>query len=161
MFRLKSRSKLSSSELLTSTLYDERRFYGAFAKDLRQAEYEVIIESPYLTAKRARQLAPIFKRLKKRGVRVRVNTREPRHHTRNLRIQSIQAIQILKKVGVKVYVCSDYRHRKVAIIDSTTLWEGSLNILSQSNSRELMRRTESAALCRQMLAFTGIKNKFW
>lgn len=161
MFRLKSRSKLTSGQLLASTLYDERRFYATFAKDLKSAKNHVIIESPYLTVKRAMELAPIFKKLKRRGVIVRINTREPRHHDRNLRGQSIHAIKILKKVGVKVYLCSDFRHRKVAILDNSTLWEGSLNILSQSHSREVMRRTESAELCKQMLAFTGIRNKFW
>ena len=34
-------------------------------------------------------------------------------------------------------------HQKVAIIDDRICWEGSLNILSFANSRELMRRFES------------------
>ncbi len=50
-------------------------------------------------------------------------------------------------------------HRKMAIIDDDTLWEGSLNILSQNDSCEIMRRIESESLARQMVTFTGI-NRF-
>ena len=158
IFHLK---KANPSNLLSSSLYDERNFYKGFTNDLRSAKHEVIIESPYLTVKRSHELAPLLRKLNKRNVYVRVNTREPRHHTRDLRNQALQAIQILKGVGVRVYVCTDLRHRKLAAIDGTILWEGSLNIFSQNNSREIMRRTVSASLCLQMMRFTGVKRKFW
>ncbi len=159
MFRL--HRNLKSQDLLTSQLFDDRSFYKAFIHDLRRSEAEVIIESPYLTKRRAYELAPIFKKLNKRGVKIRINTRIPQHHTRDLCEQSLQAIQILKNLGVRVFVCRDYRHRKVAIIDGTVLWEGSLNILSQSNSREIMRRTTSREMVKQMIRFTGLTNKYW
>ena len=161
MFRLRKQSSVVTSDLLTSQLYDERYFYPSFVRDLKAAKREVIIESPYLTVKRVLQFASIFRKLSKRGVCLRVNTRIPQHHTRDLRIQSERAIVLLKKVGVRVYVCSDHRHRKVAIIDGSILWEGSLNILSQSNSREIMRRIESVQLATQMLRFTDLRNKYW
>lgn len=161
MFRLRRQSSVVTSDLLTSQLYDEKYFYQSFVHDLKAAKREVIIESPYLTIRRAQQLASIFKKLSKRGVKLRINTRTPTHHTRDLRIQSERSIILLKKVGVRVYVCSDHRHRKVAIIDGSILWEGSLNILSQSNSREVMRRIESVQLATQMLRFTNIRNKYW
>ena len=49
-------------------------------------------------------------------------------------------------LGVQVFLAENPQkklfHRKLAIIDRKILWEGSLNILSQSHSRELMRRIE-------------------
>lgn len=154
-------SKSTSTDLLTSKLYNEKTFYPSFIRDLKQSHTEVIIESPYLTVKRAYELAPVFRKLSKRGVKVRVNTREPRHHTRELQEQADQAIRIMKKVGVRVFLCSDLRHRKLAIIDGSLLWEGSLNILSQSNSCEIMRRTQSEKLVREMVRFTSLRNKYW
>ena len=47
-------------------------------------------------------------------------------------------------------------HRKLAIIDEEILWEGSLNILSQGDSCEIMRRTFSDSLALQMLHFTKL-----
>lgn len=154
-------SKPSPTDLLTSRLYNEASFYPSFIRDLKSSRHEVIIESPYLTVKRAYQLAPIFRKLVKRGVGIRVNTREPRHHTRDLREQADQAIQVMKKVGVRVFICSDLRHRKLAVIDNSLLWEGSLNILSQSNSREVMRRIQSEQLAKEMVRFTSLRNKYW
>lgn len=153
--------KPPSVTLTNSTLYDERSFYNAFTRDIKKAVSSVIIESPYLTEKRAWYFAKIFKKLTKNGVRVRINTRNPRHHDKLLEIQAWKAIRVLRAHGVKVCFFDDMRHRKLAIIDGRILWEGSLNILSQALSREIMRRTASPELARQMASFTKINNRFW
>ena len=151
MFRqLLCRSK-TNQQIIRSKLYDESSFYRAFEKDLKRAKKKVVIESPFMTERRSYQLVRIFQKLKKRGVKVIVYTRSPYHHPPRLRYQAIESIWILRDAGVKVYECRDYRHRKVAIIDNQVLWEGSLNILSQSKSRELMRRIHSPMLSKQML----------
>ena len=62
----------------------------------------------------------------------------------------------LRDAGAIVYICRDYRHRKLAVIDGLILYEGSLNILSQNRSRELMRRTVSSDLSKQVLSYTGL-----
>lgn len=144
-----------------TALFDERSFYFRFCKDLKAAKTEVIIESPFLTQKRTTELHDTFQELRKRGVAISVYTREPNHHEWLLRKESNAAIKVLRSADVRVFLCSDMRHRKLAIIDNNTLWEGSLNILSQSKSRELMRRTNSRALCLQILAFTGLTKKYW
>lgn len=161
MLRFLRKKTVPGSDLLDSQLFDETTFYRAFIKDLKTAKRNVVIESPYLTEKRAQQFARTLKRLKKNKVRVRVNTREPRHHDKNLEIQAWKAIKVLRRSGVKVYICSDLRHRKLAAIDNEILWDGSLNILSQSNSKEVMRRTASARLCKQMVYFTRLNTRYW
>ena len=147
--------------LLTSKLYDETEFYPAFIRDLKQAQNEVIIESPYLTLTRTNQLLPVLQKLVSRGIKVRVNTRNPNHHDEYLRIQAWMSLKQLRAAGVKVKTCNDYRHRKLSIIDGAILWEGSLNIFSQNHSREIMRRTQSAELCQQMIRFTGLNRWAW
>lgn len=161
MFNFRRRRTVPGNELLKSRLYNETSFYGAFSRDLLNAERSVIIESPYLTEKRALQFVKLFKKLKKRGVRIRINTRNPRHHEKLLEIQAWKAMKILRAHGVKVYTCNDMRHRKLAIIDDRIMWDGSLNILSQARSKEIMRRTNSAQLCQQMIAFTKLKQWYW
>ena len=154
-------SRKSASGLLTSTLYNERTFFRAFYSDVRHSTTSVLIESPFLTIKRSQELGRVIKKLRKRNVKVRINTREPRHHTPDLRGQAHESIKILKSAGARVYVCSDYRHRKLAVIDGHILWEGSLNIISQSKSQEIMRRTDSKQLATQMLRFTRAYNNYW
>ena len=161
MFSLLDRSKASPADLLTSRLFDERTFYPTFIHDLKQCRHEVIIESPYITCRRVKELSPILKKLVKRGVKVTINTRNPQHHDEYLRIQAYMAINILKPLGVRVNTFNDYHHRKIAVLDGRILYEGSLNILSQCRSREIMRRIESEELTKQMVRFLGLHRYFW
>jgi hypothetical protein len=43
------------------------------------------------------------------------------------------------------------------MIDGYILWEGSLNMLSQNGSKEVMRRIVSMELCQQMLRFIRVE----
>lgn len=149
-------SKSRSNDILESKLFCDKTFYSAFMSDLKHTEYEVLIESPFITNRRTDILLPIFKTLARRGVKVRINTRNPRDNDKVLRIQAWQSIGKLRDAGVKVKFYDDMRHRKVAILDKEILWEGSLNIMSQSHSKEVMRRTKSKDMAVQMMRFTNI-----
>ncbi len=142
-----------SEELLTSKLFDENTFYEKFIKDLRRCTEEVIIESPYITCKRMDLLEPIFEKLVNSGVKVYIITRDPIEHEENLARQAELGISIFEEMGIQVLICAGNHHRKLAILDRKILWEGSLNILSQMHSREIMRRIESEKLTRQMFNF--------
>lgn len=157
MFRLR---KTPPQDILASRLFDDRTFYSAFVKDLQYAQKEVIIESPYMTMNRLRLLSPILKKAVRRGVKVRVHTRNPKHHDELLRIQSRLVVPSLKDMGVRVFFYNNYLHRKTAIIDSRIAWEGSLNILSQSNSCEFMRRIESEKLTKELIKFLDLRSLY-
>jgi len=154
------RRKVVPDDLLTSQLFNERGFYQAFMGDLKRCTDEVIIESPYITTTRVNALLPVLTKLSKQGVKITVNTRHPKDHDELLRIQAWMAIKKLRPLGIRVRFFTDYHHRKIAVIDGRILWEGSLNILSQSHSREIMRRIESVELAEQMVRFLGLR-RFW
>ncbi|HHT9137000.1 MAG TPA: phospholipase D-like domain-containing protein [Candidatus Wunengus sp. YC60] len=143
----------SPSELTSSILCDETTFYNRFTKDLLCAENEVIIESPFITSERTRTLRSIFEKLVRKGVKVFIMTRDPREHSDGYEIQSEDEIRYFEAIGVQVFLCSGNHHRKLAMIDRKILWEGSLNILSQIHSREIMRRMESQVLTEEMFKF--------
>ena len=139
-----------------NTLFNEETFYPALIKDLNNCMYEAIIESPFITHKRLYILLPIFEKLKKRGVRVIVNTKDPLEQNNNyLSSEATESISNLQHSGIHV-IYTEGHHRKLAIIDRSILWEGSLNILSQKNSSEVMRRIESTELAWEMVRFIGI-----
>lgn len=158
IFFAKSRA---NKDILSSRLFCDKSFYSAFISDLNYTEYEVLIESPFIANNRTNMMLPVFKKLVRKGVKVRINTRNPRHHDTELRIQAWQSIKELRNVGVKVKFYDDMRHRKLAVLDREVLWEGSLNIMSQSYSKEIMRRTCSKDLAVQMIRFTAINTWGW
>jgi len=143
-------------DLSGSSLLNEETFYTMFIKDLKRCNSEVIIESPFLTNRRLAQLLPILQKLKAKRVRVVINTRDPRvcddEYQRGI---THEAVSKLQHMGIQVLYTSGH-HRKLAIIDRKILYEGSLNILSQNNSCEVMRRIESVQLAWQMIRFVGI-----
>lgn len=145
----------SSRDILASELFDQNTFYKAFNHDLRNCKREVIIESPFITTKRISSLLPVLTKLTKRGVRIVINTRNPEDHDGIYRIQAEQAIVSLQNIGVLVLYTGGH-HRKIAIIDKSMIWEGSLNILSHNDSCEIMRRTESKYAARQLIKFVKL-----
>ena len=136
-----------------SILHDETTFYKQFTHDLLKARQEVIIESPFLTTRRIISLKPVFEQMIAKGVRVYVLTRHPDEHDLDMAEQAEAGIRYFEGLGVQVLLCDGNHHRKLAMIDREILWEGSLNILSQSHSREFMRRIESKELTQEMFNF--------
>ena len=144
-------------KLSTSSLYDQTTFYDKFHKDLKGARKRVIIESPFITVKRTAALLPTITKLQNRGVDIVINTKPLDEHERPFRDQAIEMIGVLQETGVTVLMTSGH-HRKIAIIDDI-LYEGSLNILSQNDSCELMRRIDDNMAVREILRF--IKLEKW
>lgn len=138
-----------------SALFDNNTFYKAFERDLRHARQSVIIESPFITRRRMEHLLPLLTKLCRKGVRIVVNTRNPEEHNEEYAIQAEDAVAAMQDIGIKVLYTVKH-HRKLAIIDEEILWEGSLNILSQGDSCEVMRRTVSSSIAWQMMRFTKL-----
>ena len=133
-------------------MYDEQSFYCAFQKDLYTKRKSVIIESPFITLRRIEELLPVITKLRRKGVLVTVNTRNPIEHDEEYEMQALVAIEQLQGLGVKVLYTIRH-HRKLAIIDGTVTWNGSLNILSQHDSCEIMWRVASKGIADQLLGF--------
>lgn len=145
----------ADDNLAQSKLFDEQTFYPAFMNDIEKCKRELIIECPFITHRRMNALYPSFRRLTKRGVRVVINTRDPLQHDSPMNIVADEAVSILQDIGVSVLFTGNH-HRKLAVIDGCILYEGSLNILSQNDSCEIMRRIESEELTRQMISFAKL-----
>ena len=94
----------------------------------------------------------MFTKLRRKGVSVTVNTRNPIEHEEEYEMQALVAIEQLQDLGVKVLYTVKH-HRKLAIIDGMVAWHGSLNILSQHDSCEIMWRVVSKGIADQLLGF--------
>lgn len=143
------------NSLPPSRLYDQNTFYDAFLKDLRRSKSLVIIESPFITKKRMIQLFPILQKLRDKGVLIIVNTKPFNEHDVIHREQAVWTVGVMQDMGIDVLLTCGH-HRKLAIIDDI-LWEGSLNILSQNDSCEIMRRIKSKDAVMDMLKFTNLR----
>lgn len=132
------------------SIHSEGTFYPAVFKDMRNATEEVIIFSPFLEKRRASEVIPIIRYLRENRVSVSLFTRRYNPET----VQG-QLIQLFKDLSVNVIGASRL-HEKLVIIDKRIFWMGSLNMLSQNRTTELMLRSHNPDLTRMLIEFTGV-----
>lgn len=145
-------SQSDSRQTANVILADENSFYYRFERDLAQAKHEVIIESPFITVPKLRNLKHVFESLMDRKIAVFIITRHPEEHDSFMAEQAEAGIQFFEKIGVQVFM-SKTHHRKLAMIDRRIVWKGSLNILSHKNSRELMEREDDEKKAKDLFSF--------
>jgi phosphatidylserine/phosphatidylglycerophosphate/cardiolipin synthase-like enzyme len=100
-------------------------------------------------------LLPIFIKMRRRDVRIIVNTRNPDEHDGDYYYQALNAVSAMQDLGITVLYTTGH-HRKLAIIDRSIVYEGSLNILSFSDSCEIMRKIISDAIAMELCKFIAI-----
>ncbi len=143
----------SSPNITPSILYDESTFYQAFFKDLESCRKEVIIESPFITSSRMERFYPAFQKMLYGRTKVLIITRNPSDLDPKVRDIATNEIMQMSDMGIDVTLLKGNHHRKLAIIDRKITWEGSLNILSQNNSMEIMRRFEDTGTAEDLIKF--------
>lgn len=122
-----------------SKLYTEKNFWGKFLRDIKATQRQLIIYSPFLTLNRSGRLMDYFQSMVGRGIKLRVYTRPSNDQDGHMADQSESVIKKMKEIGVQITEISKM-HQKIALIDKSIAWEGSLNILSHRDTGEQMRR---------------------
>ncbi len=141
------------NEFLNSNIFDEKDFYQQFYRDLLLARQEVIIDSPYITSERMRMMMPVFENLRAKNVNIFIVTRSTKEHSSSMQFQANEEFKKMEEIGIVILPFTGHMHRKLAVIDRSIVWEGSLNILSQRESQEFMRRFEGTQTAEQLMTF--------
>ena len=93
----------------------------------------MVIMSPFVSDYRVGMILTLIEGYTKRGIGVKAYIRQTKKEI------ELKAIDRLNSAGVEV-VFMKRIHQKIAIIDDSIAWSGSLNILQHLNSHELMTR---------------------
>lgn len=105
-------------------------FESKFREDLKAAEADVLIMSPFVTSKRVADLADILKEVVAKGAEVEVQLLNEEHPSVRNKEDHRKAVQALENLGVNV-VRREYMHEKTIIIDNKVAYLGSINCLSK------------------------------
>jgi len=140
-------------------LYDEKTFYRAFTKDLLNANSEVVIYSPFVSKYRSEYFAKTLIALRRRNIAVFIFTRPLEEVDYLMRSEVECAVKDYETLGACMIYLSGIIHQKAAIIDREILWEGSLNILSQRESKEMMKRTADEDIAKQVMSHLGLHKR--
>ena len=146
-------------ELQKPNLFNAKTFYRAFVQDMLEADKEIVIYSPFVTKFRSEFFSDTLQKLKRRNIVVFIFTRPIEEHEYLMRTEIKCALQDYEELGAYIIHLPGFIHEKIAIIDRTILWEGSLNILSQRESREMMRRTQDEDAAKQVMAYLELNQQ--
>ena len=138
-YQVKTDTDLSA---VPDVIYDGKSFYPVFLQDLKTADREMLIVSPFMRKNRLKQLLPVFTEAVQRGVSVSVVTRPPEDFTGENAVLTKENLQTLESAGVKVILKSSF-HQKFTILDNKTVWYGSVNFLSFGTNEESIMRFDS------------------
>jgi len=137
-------------EAISGALYTERNFWAQFFLDLKTVKQRVMILSPFVSVRRAGMSMDYFRAMIMRGVKITIYTRPANDQTGHMAYQAEVVVTQLRNIGVSV-VERRNMHQKVAILDDSVAWEGSLNILSHRDSGEHMRRFEGHSTIQEII----------
>ncbi len=143
-------SSMTNNAPVYGDLYTERNFWAKFAKDLIESKTRLIILSPFLSVRRSDFFMNYFRAMKGRGIDIRIYTRPKNQQTGEMVNQADIVINQLRSIGVNV-IERRSMHQKVAIVDDSIAWEGSLNILSHKDTEEQMRRFEGLSTVEEII----------
>jgi ribosomal protein L37AE/L43A len=135
--------------------FSHERFHEQFRRDLQEAGERVILFSPFLAQNRVNYYHDLLARLASRGVTVDVYAKPKHEQPENLQHQFDAVSRRLTLASVHLHM-RPLMHEKIAIVDESILWHGSLNILSHSGTSESMLRFESADLVNHLLVDLGL-----
>jgi len=146
-------------EMKKLDLYNEKTFYRAFVRDMLGAKKEIVIYCPFISRFRSDFFKDTLLKLRHRNVAVFIFTRPLEEHEYMARSEISSALKNYEEYGACIIYLPGYIHQKAAIIDRTVLWEGSLNILSQRESHEMMHRTVDEDFAKQIMLHLGLNKK--
>ena len=146
-------------DLKKLNLFNEKTFYKEFVKDMLNAKKEIIIYSPFVTKYRSEFFSKTFESLQRRNICVFIFTRPLVEQDYLMRTEIQCALKEYEELGASIIYLPGHIHAKMAVIDREILWEGSMNILSQRESKEIMRRTADEDMALQMMGYLELKEK--
>ena len=123
-------------------IYDGKSFYPVFQQDIANARHEIMIVSPFMRKNRLSSLKPVFASTLTNGIKITVVTRPPEDFSGTNEQLTRQNTAFLRALGVTIQFKSGF-HQKFTVIDTKTVWYGSVNFLSFGTAEESIMRLES------------------
>lgn len=133
-----------------SIIYDGKSFVPVFLSDIKDAQKEVVIVSPFIRMHRLKSLQSTLCEAVRNGIKITAVTRPPDDFTGDNKVTAEECIEMLKSLGIAVQTKSNI-HQKFTILDAKTIWYGSVNFLSYGNAEESLMRFDSYDIAGELL----------
>ncbi len=120
-------------------------YYDFLLSDILNATEKIVIYSPFMAKDRLSLVLPALQTATNRGVKIYIVTKPYSEFKKSEQSTKQDCEKILTDNGIGI-IHKKKMHEKLAFIDSSILWTGSLNTLSFSNTQEIMERRQDRDL---------------
>ena len=145
-------SEITDKQEITNSIFDSQSYFDIFEKDVISAAGSVVISSPSFSYKKVNWLCSESDDLLQRGVSIVVLTVTPEDYPEDGRELHSAHILRMESSGIKVTKLNQYRER-FAVIDSSLVWYGSMNLLSNEKDDDSLMRINNPAIAYELLEF--------
>ena len=138
-YRIRNNEAFDSLFPITDVIYDGQNFELPFISDLSKAKQSVVVSCPKVKIGRHSQIADRLADLMANGIEIVLYTKEENEDTISLQHQGISVIY------------KDHLSLHVAIIDKSTIWYGSVNILGYRSLEDNLIRFKNPKIASNLL----------
>jgi len=138
-YRIRNNEMFDNLFPTTDLIYDGLNVVSPFVSDLSQCKHSVVISCPKVRIGRQTQIAERLIDLSSNGIEVVLYTRDENDDTRRLLHQGIIVITI------------NHLSLHAAIIDKSTIWYGSVNILGYHSVEDNLIRFRNPEIATNLL----------
>ncbi len=138
-YRIRNNEAFDSLFPITDVIYDGQNFESPFITDLSKARQSVVLSCPKIKIGRHSQIADRLADLMANGIEIVLNTKE----------ENDDAIRIQHQ-GISV-IYNDHLSLHAAIIDKSTIWYGSVNILGYRSLEDNLIRFRNPEIASNLL----------
>jgi len=138
-YRIRNNEAFDSLFPITDVIYDGQDFESPFISDLSKAKQSVVLSCPKVKTGRHSQIADRLADLIANGIEIVLHTKEENDDTLRLQHQGISVIY------------NEHLSLHAAIIDKSTIWYGSVNILGYRSLEDNLIRFRNPEIASNLL----------
>ena len=131
-------------------IYDGKSFYPVFCNDIKSAQNEILVVSPFMSKSRLKQLSKIISEPILNGVQIKTVVRPADDLPEKDQSTAEENVKYLEEYGITVSLRPGF-HQKFTVIDGRIVWYGSINFLSFGRSEESVMRLESHEIAGELI----------
>lgn len=142
-------TEVSPQNSQLNAIYDCESYAPVLHDDLARAEASIVISSPFMNAHKVGAYIRRLRPVQERGVKITILTWDSATG-KTASVGRLELIGRLREAGIEVVLLSDC-HQHFAVIDRSTVWYGSMNLLGKEESEDNIMRIVSEELADEVL----------
>lgn len=140
----------SSKGAIESGIYDEANYFGHLIQDIKRAEKNILISSPFLQKKKATKIKEILIEKYKSGTRIALCIKTLEEYSDKYKHFILDFINEMEQQGINIIQVPN-NHLKFMVVDNIIIWYGGIDILGGIYNDNSLIRIQDETLANELI----------